>query len=92
MGAITADGPVQGPLGLDHLPQGESPLNGFLSQLLAMLRQGDNGGGPGLSMPCGNCGTVRLRSVWLAPVDDATLAVKGFCPRCGTRVEARLEI
>ena len=67
-------------------------MKDFLSQLLAMLRLSDNGAGPGICMPCDNCGSVRLRQVWLAPVGNDTVAVKGFCPRCGGRVEARLEV
>ena len=67
-------------------------MNDFLSQLLGMLRLTDNGGGPGIRMTCSRCGGVRLHHVWLAPVDDHTVALKGFCPHCTGRVEARLKV
>lgn len=92
MGAVAASRPVQRPLGREHLPQGGTVFQDFLNRLLGMLRLGDNGAGPGICMSCDNCGNVRLRSVWLAPVGDSTVALRGFCPRCGTRVEARLEV
>jgi hypothetical protein len=92
MGAVAASRLVQGPLGFGHLPQGEIALTDFLAQLLAMLRVDDNGGGPGICMPCNKCGKVRLQRVWLDVVGDDTVALKGFCTRCGRRVEARLEV
>lgn len=92
MGAVALNRPVQRPLGLEHLPKRGVPLEGFLSQLLGMLRLDQNGTGPGICMPCEKCGSVRLRQVWLVPVDNDTVALRGFCPRCGRRVEARLEV
>ena len=92
MGPIAPDGAVQRTLGAERLPQGRTPLNSLLSQLLAMLKLDDNGTGPGICLPCDKCGTVRVRWVWLAQAGSDALAVKGFCPRCRGRVEARLEL
>jgi len=92
MRTVAADRSVQRPLGPQHLLQEVIRLNDFLSQLLPMLRVDDNGSGPGVCMRCDNCGRVRLRWVWLALVDDNTVALKGFCPRCRGRLEARLEV
>ncbi len=92
MGAVALDRPVQRPLGLEHLPERGIPLETFLNRLLGMLRLDQNGTGPGICMPCDKCGSVRVRSVWLASVGNDTVAVKGFCPRCGGEVEVRLEV
>jgi hypothetical protein len=92
MGALTLNRSVQRPLGLEHLPERRSALEGFLNRLLGMLRLDQNGSGPGICMLCESCGNVRLRRVWLAPVSGETVALRGFCPRCGRQVEAKFEL
>jgi len=55
---------------------------GFLPKLLELLRDDDDGRGPGMRMHCPRCGIVRAQHVWPKLLGGNEFMFRGACPHC----------
>lgn len=58
----------------------------FLQSLLELLKQEDDGRGPGAQVTCSKCGLVRVTYFSVSLVNEDHLALESACPHCGSPI------